>query len=230
MEILIIDDEQPTLRMFRMLLEAMGHTVFTAETGEAGLQQLAVRSVPLVLTDIKMPGMDGIELLGKVKEAHSATEVIVITGHGDMELAIEALNLDATDFINKPVRREQLETAIARAEERLVQAEAASDFLDVRESGERVIISLRGTMGTASEGVLREAFRKASLFSKPLLLDFDETTSVNGAALAVLGECIRAVREGTDDFAPQDVTVQGLSQNFKDVFTVMGISRMVQLQ
>ena len=56
-----------------------------------------------------MPGMDGLQVLGKIKAVSPEAEVIVITGHGDMELAIKALNLDATDFLNKPVKREDLE-------------------------------------------------------------------------------------------------------------------------
>lgn len=73
----------------------------------------------MVLTDIKRPGIDGMNVLRALKEADPRVEVIDITGHGDTELAIEAPHLDATDFINKPVRREALEHALWRVEERI---------------------------------------------------------------------------------------------------------------
>ncbi len=119
MRILVIDDEVPTLKMFGLLLEALGHEPLAAESGEEGLIRFDRERPDVVLTDIKMPGIDGMDVLRALKEADPRSEVIVITGHGDMELAIEALHLDATDFINKPVRREALEHALARAEERI---------------------------------------------------------------------------------------------------------------
>jgi PAS domain S-box-containing protein len=72
-----------------------------------------------VITDIKMPGMDGIEVLGKIKALDPDTEVIIITGHGDIDNAIESLKYGASDFINKPVRDEALSIALARAKEKL---------------------------------------------------------------------------------------------------------------
>jgi len=104
-KILIIDDEKPTLTMFNLTLSAFGYTVITAENGQEGIESFERERPPLVITDIKMPGMDGIEVLRRIKEIDPNTEVIIVTGHGDMDLAIKALNLDATDFINKPIQR-----------------------------------------------------------------------------------------------------------------------------
>lgn len=222
MRILVIDDELPTLKMFVLILNAMGHEVLTAESGEQGLDVLRAEHPPLVLTDIKMPGMDGIEVLRKIKEENQATEVIVITGHGDMDLAIKALNLDATDFINKPIRREALQGALARAEERmqLVQEKAAALTIYLREND--AVITVRGTLATPSESALFDAFRHASRSRKNIVLDFAENTSVNGAAIAVLVECIRETRADGCRIA-----MSGLSENFRQVFEVMGISRQI---
>ncbi len=118
-KILVIDDERPTLKMFSLLLTAYGYEILTAENGHEGVKIFKKESPGLVLTDIKMPIMDGIEVLKEIKKINPQTEVIVITGHGDMDLAIQALNLDATDFINKPLQREDLERALSRAGERL---------------------------------------------------------------------------------------------------------------
>ena len=74
---------------------------------------------PIVLTDIKMPGLDGMEVLKRIKALSPDTEVIMITGHGEMELAIKSLQLEASDFITKPIHEEALSVALRRAEEKL---------------------------------------------------------------------------------------------------------------
>ena len=126
MKILVIDDESPTLSMFRLFLETYQHEVLTAENGEDGLKLFERETPPVVLTDIKMPGMDGIEVLKRIKQSSPLTEVIIITGHGDMELAIQALNLDAADFVHKPIQKAALDKALERAAERIRLNESQS--------------------------------------------------------------------------------------------------------
>ena len=116
-KVLIIDDEKPTLAMFRLFLEAYGFEVFTAENGEEGIRVFEKEKPGIVFTDIKMPGMDGFEVLKQIKILAPDAVVIVITGHGDKELAGKALDLKATDFIHKPVQKEALDAALTRAEE-----------------------------------------------------------------------------------------------------------------
>jgi PAS domain S-box-containing protein len=93
--------------------------VISANNGAEGLAAFENEKPEIVLTDIKMPGMDGIEVLKKVKTLNPDAEVIIITGHGDIENAIEALKYGASDFINKPVRDEALSIALQRAREKL---------------------------------------------------------------------------------------------------------------
>ena len=100
---LIVDDEPDILRVLSMSLRADGYEVVAAENGSEGLAAFEKEKPDIVITDIKMPGMDGFEVLDRIKGQSPATEVIVITGHGDMELAIRSLKNDATDFITKPV-------------------------------------------------------------------------------------------------------------------------------
>ncbi|MBC8460738.1 MAG: response regulator, partial [Deltaproteobacteria bacterium] len=90
-KLLIIDDERPILEMLEISLISEGYDVFTAESGKAGLEIFGQENPKLILTDIKMPGMDGIEVLKRIKEKDSEAEVIVITGHGDMDSAVAAL-------------------------------------------------------------------------------------------------------------------------------------------
>ncbi len=118
-KILVIDDEEPTLAMFRLFLEAYGYKVLTAENGAKGLEIFRKEKPSIVLTDIKMPGIDGLAVLQQIKEIDPAAEVIVISGHGEMDLAKQALNLNAVDFINKPISKEALDAALKKAEEKL---------------------------------------------------------------------------------------------------------------
>ena len=118
-KLLVIDDESSTLKMLRLLLGAYGYSVLTAGTGEEGLEIFRNERPALVITDIRMPGMDGIEVLRHLRQISPEVETIVITGHGDMELAIRSLRNSASDFINKPIQREALEIALQRAEEKI---------------------------------------------------------------------------------------------------------------
>jgi signal transduction histidine kinase len=117
-KILVIDDEKPSLAMLRLLLGAYGYTVLTAENGMAGLEVFRSEKPPIVMTDIKMPGIDGIEVLQRIKRESQDTEVIMVTGHGDIELAIQSLKFDATDFITKPISNDALGIALKRVNER----------------------------------------------------------------------------------------------------------------
>jgi len=117
-KVLLIDDEEPVRKVVGLYLRTKGYETLTAADGKAGVELFQQERPPIVLTDIKMPGMDGIEVLKKIKEISPETEVIVITGHGDMNLSIQSLQLDASDFITKPVGNEALSVALRRAEER----------------------------------------------------------------------------------------------------------------
>ena len=118
-KILLIDDETDILRVLSLSLKADGYQVFTASDGEEGLAIFEKEKPDIVLTDIKMPGMDGIDLLREIKQRSDDSEVIIVTGHGDIDTAIEALQFGASDFINKPVRDKALAVSLKRARERL---------------------------------------------------------------------------------------------------------------
>ncbi len=118
-KILLIDDEPDIVRVLGISLKADGYEVIPALNGAEGLEAFAREKPRIVITDIKMPGMDGIEVLEKIKTMDPDTEVIIITGHGDIDNTIEALKYGASDFINKPVRDEALSIALKRAREKL---------------------------------------------------------------------------------------------------------------
>ena len=121
--ILLVDDEADICAVMKIALKDSGYEVLTAQNGEEALQVFKSAQPAVVLTDIKMPGMDGFELLRKIKHANPDTEVIMITGHGDINLAIMGLKYEATDFITKPIRGDVLEIALKRAFERIALKE-----------------------------------------------------------------------------------------------------------
>ena len=113
-----------------------------------------------MLTDIKMPNMDGIELLQKVKRENPETEVIMITGHGDMDLAVKSLKYEATDFISKPINVEALEIALRRARDKIITRRKLKEYTEnleslVREKSELQshLSSLGLMIGTISHGI-----------------------------------------------------------------------------
>ncbi|MGD8228079.1 MAG: response regulator, partial [Desulfobacteraceae bacterium] len=118
-KILLVDDEEGIRKVLSISLSDSGYHVFTAKSGEEALKIFKEQAPPIVMTDIKMPGMDGIELLQKMKQENPDAEVIMITGHGEMELAIQSLKHEATDFITKPINDDALEIALKRAKERI---------------------------------------------------------------------------------------------------------------
>lgn len=223
--ILVIDDEKPTLNMFKLLLGAMGYETLAASDGQQGVEMFDRERPDIVLTDIKMPVMDGIEVLRRVKELSPLAEVVVITGHGDMDLAIEALNLDATDFINKPVQREALEQALKRAEERILLSRNEESLVSVEPEDHQTHIRVRGNVTALSGPVLNRAFDEACSADGDILLSFEENTSINGAGLSSLaGRMSKCVEDG------RHIYIAGLSENFRAVFEMMGIFRLAQLR
>ena len=128
--ILLVDDESDIREVLSLPLSDLGYQVSEAETGGQALKIFRAIQPSIVLTDIKMPGMDGIELLQKIKHENPDTEVIMITGHGDMELAIRSLKNDATDFITKPINVDALEIAVQRAKDRIVTREKLQEYTE----------------------------------------------------------------------------------------------------
>lgn len=117
-KLLVIDDEKIIRERLKKLLDLDGHRTYTAEDGQKGLEIFHKEKPEIVLVDIKMPGMDGIEVLKKIKEQAKVTEVIIITGHGGVDTAIQALREGAFGYIQKPIEYDELEIEIKRALEK----------------------------------------------------------------------------------------------------------------
>ena len=118
MRVLVVDDEEP----FRILMESelgrLGHAVQCVKSGEEALQAFAAHDVEVVLLDLKMPGLGGMETLKRMREAGVTAEVIILTGHPDIDDAIQAMKLGAYDYLTKPARLAEVEEVLKRAAEK----------------------------------------------------------------------------------------------------------------
>ena len=116
--LLLVDDEQDFTATLGRRLARRGMAVETASGGEEGLDKLASFGPDVVLLDVRMPGMDGLSVLHRIKETHPLVEVVMLTGHASMEVAIRGMELGAFDYMMKPVAFEELlykvEDAVAR--------------------------------------------------------------------------------------------------------------------
>jgi DNA-binding response OmpR family regulator len=114
--ILIIDDEDHIRRVMRITVEAAGHEAGEAADGLRGLEAFGDGSTwDVVLLDQKMPGMDGLETLRRMKERNPGAQVIMVTAYASIELAVDAMKLGATDFVRKPMTPETLRNALTAA-------------------------------------------------------------------------------------------------------------------
>jgi len=112
--IMIVDDEEIIRESFLHWFEKLGHRVEAAASGAEALEKLEKSPFEVLFVDIKMPGMDGIELLGKVKEEYPETIVVIITAYGSIETAVKAMKMGATDYLLKPFKPEQLSLVLEK--------------------------------------------------------------------------------------------------------------------
>ena len=125
--VMVVDDEESVREGSRRILKRMGVEVRVAERGDEALEMLEEVAPAIVLLDLKMPGIDGMEVLGKIKEFDPEIQVIVITGYATVETAIQAMKQGAYDFIPKPFEPDQLRIVVNRAVEKIrLTREAAS--------------------------------------------------------------------------------------------------------
>ena len=135
--ILIVDDEPSLRKVLRAHLGRAGYEVEAAEDGHAAVRSLEDEPFDLVVSDLRMPGMDGMELLGWCRSRYPGLPVVLITAHGTVDSAVEAIKLGAYDYITKPFDQEELRTIIQRA---LATEERARTSLQADENGRFDII------------------------------------------------------------------------------------------
>ena len=163
--ILIIDDEKNIREGLAAALEMDGYNVVLAADGESGLQLVGRGDIDLVITDLRMPGISGEEVLAKVTSESPGLPVIVLTGHGTIDSAVDAMRAGAYDFLTKPLNLDRLSLIVKRAlqnRELSLQHRQLKEELDSNKSFES-IIGKSAEMQKIFEMVRRVASSKASV-------------------------------------------------------------------
>jgi DNA-binding NtrC family response regulator len=189
--VLVVDDSEATLEVLRRNLETDGYVVHTASSVAEALQVLETTVVDLVITDVKMPRVSGLDLVRHVRENLKNTEVTVITGHPEVDGAVTAMKNGATDYLTKPFTDEELLSAVRRAIDRvemrrvsgrggrrtatrhglLGESEAMETiFAQIeRASGTRATVLVSGESGTGKELVARAIHYESQRASAPFV-------------------------------------------------------------
>lgn len=166
MKVLIVDDERSIREHLEMFLQEKGFEILSAENGERGLQLIHDQRPDILVLDIRLPGMDGLEVLRRINEENIATSVIMITAFHDMETTIQAMRLGAYDYIHKPLDIDELESVINNAAHNLRLSSSAeklftensrdysSDNIVGKSRGMREIFKLIGMVSDSRTTVL----------------------------------------------------------------------------
>src|SRR6056297_2582139 len=132
--VLVIDDEAGIRQILSEIITDEGHTAFNAADGIEGLSLLNQEPVDVVLLDVWLPNMGGIDVLKKIKEDYPRIEVIIISGHANIDMAVSAVKLGAFDFLEKPLSLERVVTLIRNAQE----------FIDLKKENTQLRLTLDG--------------------------------------------------------------------------------------
>ena len=161
-KVLIIDDEEAIRSSLRMIFEYAGYECVLAANADAGLKIAARESPDLILLDIKMPQMDGMEVLKRLKAEGEEAPIVILSGHGDVKTAVEATKLGAFDFIEKPPESDRL-TVVAR--NALEQGRLKKKVAGFREGevGRYRMVGVSGTLDQVRESVARAAPTNATV-------------------------------------------------------------------
>jgi two-component system nitrogen regulation response regulator NtrX len=184
--ILVVDDEEPIRKTLRMALEYEGYDVSECASGQEALVRIEKDPPEVVFLDIKMPGMDGLEVLEKVTEHARAPQVIMVSGHGSVQTAVQATKLGAFDFIEKPLETERVLVAVRNALERKELEEEVGRL--------RLTFERRYQMVGSSPSLekVREAIRRSAPTNATVLITGESGTGKELVARAIHSNSQRA--------------------------------------
>lgn len=131
MKLMLVDDEERFLETTAKLLRKKGIEAITASSGEKALEILDTQEVHVVILDVKMPGMDGIETLKEIKLRHPLVEVIMLTGHATVESAVDGLKTGAWDYLMKPC---DMDTLFTKANEAFAKRKAMEEKISMAQA------------------------------------------------------------------------------------------------
>jgi len=185
--ILIVDDEENIRKSLRMILEYEGYTIYEAADGVEARQRLEEHpEIDLVLLDIKLPDTDGLTLLAEIKKQPLSPEIIMISGHGTIPMAVEATKLGAFDFLEKPLHRERIILSLNHA---LESRQLRSAFQDIKKRAEKRyrLIGEHPLMKNLTEEILKIAPTNATV-----LIEGESGTGKELVARAIHSHSLRA--------------------------------------
>ncbi|MFB6263628.1 MAG: sigma-54-dependent transcriptional regulator [Bradymonadaceae bacterium] len=174
LDILVVDDEEEIRHMLTMLLEGEGYDVEAVDNGEEALKELMSGDYAVVLCDVRMPEMDGMELLEELEQRSIETTVIAMSAFGDREMAVEALRRGAYDYVDKPFNKEEILLTLAKAEERL-ELKKKTEQLEERSEAEGDAFSAIVGESEAIESVL-DTVRQIADYKSTLLITGESGT------------------------------------------------------
>ncbi len=180
--LLVVDDEQSIRRLCMTIGNTLGYTCSEAESAESALARLETDAPDLILTDLKLPTMTGVELLRQAKTLLPHAEIAIMTGHGSIESAVDAMKLGAYDYIEKPFRVEKMRLLLQRMAEK-VRLVTENEFLRERVSAEE---NLDGIIG--SSPIIQDVMRMISRLKDtrtPVLISGESGTGKELAARAI---------------------------------------------
>ena len=180
--LLVVDDEQSIRRLCMTIGTTLGFACAEAESAEAAVARLESDAPDLVLTDLKLPNQSGVELLRQIKAVLPRAEIAIMTGHGSIESAVDAMKLGAYDYIEKPFRVEKMRLLLQRMAEK-IRLVTENEFLRERVSTEE---NLDGIIGTSAniQDVLRMISRLKDTRT-PVLISGESGTGKEFAARAI---------------------------------------------
>jgi DNA-binding response OmpR family regulator len=191
--ILIVDDETNVRLNFRMTLETEGYQAVEVNSGEAAVELLGEHSFALAILDIRMPGMDGLELLAKMRESGIRVPAMIVTAYSDVPNAVKAMKLGAIDFLQKPLRPEELRSIVNEILKRHTGQEdspaetfsahivAAKRCLNLRAFGKARLHLVKALELNAKSA---EAFNLAGVLAE-VLEDYDKAKKYYGQAIKI---------------------------------------------
>ncbi|MGY4496815.1 two-component system response regulator FixJ [Bradyrhizobium sp. GM24.11] len=162
--IYVIDDDDAMRDSLNFLLDSSGYSVTLFDDAQRFMEALPGLAFGCVVSDVRMPGIDGIELLKRMKAQHSPFPILIMTGHGDVPLAVEAMKLGAVDFLEKPFEDDRL---VAMIETAIRQAEPAAKSEAIAQDVAARVASLSSRERQVMEGLV------AGLSNKLIARDYD---------------------------------------------------------
>jgi putative two-component system response regulator len=169
-KVLVIDDDPEIREIIRQTLTKLGYKAGTAKSGEEGIERITRESFSLVLCDVMMPEMDGLETLSRIKKLDNALPVVMISGEGTHDRLIQAINKGATDFISKPLNFIQMNLIIKKtlAPDSVTLPETSSPVAHLMRDGYLTLLNMVNTMLELKNTYMKNHANKVAQYSRKI--------------------------------------------------------------